>query len=87
MVFLELRWNMGYILELQQGLPFKTRVCSATSGLLSSYDGHVRNLNYAWEDKMNTSLGEAEDQASLSSLHGDIGIPINFQEESGIFTF
>ena len=36
---------------------------------------------------MNTSLGEAEDQASLSSLHGDIGIPTNFQEESGIVTF
>ena len=47
MVFLELRWNMGDILELQQGLPFKTRVCSATSGLLSSYEGHLRNLHEA----------------------------------------
>ena len=27
------------------------------------------------------------DQASLSSWHSDIGIPINFQEESGIVTF
>ena len=36
---------------------------------------------------MNTSLGEAGDEASLSSWHSDIGIPINFQEESGIITF
>ena len=37
--------NLGYILELWRGLPFKTRVCSATSGLVSSYDGYLRNLN------------------------------------------
>ena len=37
--------NLGYLLELQQGWPFKTRVCSAMSGLLSSYDRHLRNLN------------------------------------------
>ena len=28
--------NLGYILELQQGWPFETPVCSAKSGLLSS---------------------------------------------------
>ena len=37
--------NVGYILELDQGWPFETPVCSAKSGLLSSYDGHLRNLN------------------------------------------
>ena len=41
---------VGYILEFQRGLPFKTRVCSATSGLLSTYDGHFRILNKAWKD-------------------------------------
>ena len=30
-----------YILELRRGWPFETRVCSAKSGLLSSYDGHL----------------------------------------------
>ena len=34
-----------YILELQRGYPFETPLCSAKSGLLSSYDGHLRNLN------------------------------------------
>ena len=37
--------NVGYILELQRGYPFETPLCSAKSGLLSSYDGHLRNLN------------------------------------------
>ena len=36
---------MGYILELQRGWQFDTPLCSAKSGLLSSYDGHLRNLN------------------------------------------
>ena len=39
--------NLGYILELRQRYPFKTCVCSAMSRLLSSYDGHLRNLNQA----------------------------------------
>ena len=37
--------NLGYILELQRGWPFETPLRSANSGLLSSYDGHLRNLN------------------------------------------
>ena len=36
---------------------------------------------------MNASEGEAEDRGSLSNSHSDIGIPIHFQEESGIVTF
>ena len=37
--------NLGYILELQWGWPFETPLGSAKSGHLSSYDGHLRNLN------------------------------------------
>ena len=37
--------NLGYILELQQRWPFETSLCSVKSGVLSSYDGHLRNLN------------------------------------------
>ena len=35
----------GYIRELQRGGPFKTPLCSVESGLLCSYEGHLRNLN------------------------------------------
>ena len=37
--------NVGYILELHRGWPFETPLGSTTSGLLSGYDGHLRNLN------------------------------------------
>ena len=36
-------------LELRRGWPFETRVCSAKSGLLSSYDSHLGKLIYAWQ--------------------------------------
>ena len=76
-----------YILELRRGWPFETRVCSAKSGLLSSYDGPLGKLNYAWQDNTYASGGEPGVQAFLISLHSYIGIPINFHEESGIVTF
>ena len=85
-VFLEFRWEPGYILELQQGWTVKTRVCSVTLGLLSSYEGHLRNLLKAWQGYTDAFRGEAGDPVYLSSFHSYIGIPINFQEESGIIT-
>ena len=76
-----------YILALRGGWPFETRVCSANSGLLSSYDGHLGKLNYAWQKNTDASLGEPGGQYSLISWQGYIRIPINFHEESGIVTF
>ena len=76
-----------YILELRRGWPFETRACSAKSGLLASYDGHLGKLNYAWQENTETSASEAGGQASLFSWHSYIGIPINFHEDSVIVTF
>ena len=53
--------NLGYILELRRGWPFKTWVCSAKSGLLSSYEGHLRNLLEAWKGNTVPHRGEAGD--------------------------
>ena len=72
--------NLGYIRELQRGWPFETPLCSAKSGLLCSYEGHLRNLNEAWQDNTDTSGGEVGDQVSLSTFHRDIGIPIKFKK-------
>ena len=47
-----------YILELRRGWPFETRLCSAKSGLLSSYDGNLGKLNYAWPVNTDPSGGE-----------------------------
>ena len=37
--------NLGYIRELQRGWTFETPLCSSKSGILRSYEGHLRNLN------------------------------------------
>ena len=79
--------HLVYIQELRRGWPFETRVCSAKSGLLSSYVGHLRKLNYAGQENIDASGGEPGGQASLISWHSYIGIPINFHEESVIVTF
>ena len=76
-----------YILELRRGWPFETRVCSAKSGLLSSYDRHLGKLNCAWQENKDASGGEQGGQASLISWHIYIGITMKFHEESGIVTF
>ena len=77
----------GVYSRVQWGWPFETRVCSAKSGLLSSYDGHHGKLNYAWQANTDASGGEPGGLVSLISWHRYIGIPINFHEESGIVTF
>ena len=59
-----------YILELRRGWPLETRVCSPKSGLLSSYDGHLRKLNYAWEE--NTDASGSEPEAKLPILVGTV---------------
>ena len=87
MVFLELWQKPGVCSHITAGVANKSFVCSATSGLLSSYDGHLRKLNYAWQDNTHTSGGEAGDRGSLSSWNSAIDIPIHFQKKSGIVTF
>ena len=77
-------WNLGYSLKLGWGYPFKTPVCSATSGLLSSCKGQLGILLEDWQGNRDASRGEVGDPVSLSSCHRGIGITINFQEESGI---
>ena len=36
--------NLGFIGKVQRGWPFETPLCSAKSGHLRSYEGHLRNL-------------------------------------------
>ena len=87
MVFLEFLRETRVHSRVTQGWLFKTRVFSVRTGLLSSYDGHLRNLNWAWQDHTDASEGEAGDRGSFSTWQSDIGIPIHFHEESGIVTF
>ena len=79
--------NLGYILEIWRGWPFKTCVCSATSELLSRCEGQLGIVLEAWQGNRDASRGEVGEPVSHSSCHRDIGIPINFQEQSGIVSF
>ena len=45
----------GVYSRVKAGMALKTRVCSATSGLLSSYEGHLRNLFEAWQGNRDAS--------------------------------
>ena len=55
MIFLELRREPGVCSRIPAGVAIKNFFCSAMSGLLSSYDEHLRNLNYAWQDNTDAS--------------------------------
>ena len=56
MVLFELRQEPGVCSRVTAGVAIKTFVCLATSGLLSSFDGHLRNLNYALQDNTDASV-------------------------------
>ena len=47
--------HLVYIFELRRGCPFETWVCLAKSGHHSRYDGHLRNVNWAWQDNTDSS--------------------------------
>ena len=76
-----------YILEIRREWQYETRDCSATSGLLSSYEGHLGKLNYAWQENIDASGGEPGGQASLISWHSYIVIPINFHKSEASSPF
>ena len=57
------------------------------SGLEFTYEGQFRNLFEAWHGNMDASRCEPGEPGTLSSCQSDVGIPINFQEGSGIVTF
>ena len=79
--------DLGYILELQRGWTFEIPLGSAKSGFYSRKDGHLRKLNYVWQDNTDASGGEVGDHSPLSRFHSDIGITINFQREPGLGPF
>ena len=47
--------HVVYILELWRGWPFETGVCSVKSGELTRYEGQLRNVNLACQDKTDAS--------------------------------
>ena len=69
------------------GWLFKTHVCSATAGLLSSYEGHLRKLLEAWQSNPDSTRCEVGDPDSLPTCHSDFGIPIIFNKSQALSAF
>ena len=87
MVFLEVRREPGVYYRVTVKIALQNSNCSVTSGFLCSWEIHLGILLEVWQGNRDASRGEARDPVSLCSWHRDIGIPINFQEESGIVSF
>ena len=87
MVFLELQWEPGLYSRVTMGMALQNS--SLFSDVISPvlFEGHLRIHLEAWQGNREISRGETGDPGSLSSCHRDIGISINFEEESGIVTF
>ena len=62
----------------------KHGVFSATSGLLSSFQGDLEIVLYSWQGSRDASRFEEGDPESRSGCHCYIEIPIDSQGESGI---
>ena len=87
MVFLELRREPGVCSRVMVGVAIKNFVCLLTSGLLSSYDVHLRNLNNAYQDNTDASGCEAGDRGSLSTWNSDIGLLSIFKKSKASTPF
>ena len=78
--------NLGYS-RVTVGMTLQNSCLFSNVRTLFSCEGHLGILPEAWQCNRVASRGEVEDQESLSSFHRDIGIPINFQEDSVIVSF
>ena len=87
MGFLKLWWERGVYSRVTAGMALQNTCLFSEFRTPIYFEVHLRNLFEAWQANRDASQGEAGDPGSLSRCHSDIGIPINFQEESGIVTF
>ena len=58
MAFLELRQEPGVYSRVTVGIAIQNSSLFSEVRILSSYQGHLRNLNKAWQDNTDASGGE-----------------------------
>ena len=87
MIFLELRWEPGVYSRVTVGMILQSSCLFSDIRTPVCFERHLRNHLEAWQSNTDPSRGEVGDPVYLSSCHSDIGIPINFQHQSGIITF
>ena len=87
MGFLELRPEPGVYSLVTAGMAIRNATFFIKVTTPVSLGRTPPESKLGWQDNTEASGGEVGNQASLSSFHRDIGISINFQEESGLGTF
>ena len=65
MSFLELQQAPGVYSRVMAGMAIRNSGLFSSSGLLSSYDGHLGKLYYAWQENTDTSGGDQGGQPPL----------------------
>ena len=87
MVFLEFQQEPGVYSRVTAGMAVRNSTWFSEVRIPVSLGSTPQEAKLVYEDNTDASGGEMGDQASLSSFHRDIGIPINFQEVSGLRLF
>ena len=87
MGFLELRQECGVYSRVTAVMAIRnaTLFCEVRTPVYLGRTPQESKLGF--QDNTDASGGEVRDLVSLSSFQKDLGIPINFQEESGLVTF
>ena len=87
MGFLELRQEPGVYSRVTVGMAIRNSTLFSEVRTPVELGRTPQESKLGLQDDTDASGSEVGDEASLSSFHRDIGIPINFQEESGLVTF
>ena len=66
-VFLELLQEAGLYSQVTERMATQNSFLFTKAGLLSTYEGNLRNLHEAWQGNTDTSRGKVGDRVSLSS--------------------
>ena len=87
MGFLEMRQEHGVYSRVTAGMAIRNSTLFSEVRTPVWLGRTPQESKLGLQDNTDASGGEVGDQASLSSFYRDIGIPINFQEDSGLPTF
>ena len=87
MFFLEVRQERGVYYRVMVKIALQNSCLFTDVRILCSCEIHLRIFLEVWQGNRDASRGGTGDPVSLCSWYRDIGIPISFQEESGIVSF
>ena len=87
MGFLELRKEPGVYSRVTAEMAIRNSTLFSEVSTPVQLGRTPQESKQLWQDNTDVSGSEVGDQASLSSFGTDIGIPIDFQEESELGTF